>query len=188
MLVIRKNLVDFQNPSMAKRSEINPSKSLHIKVAESSDTENIFKLSNESEVRRNSIDKESISWESHREWFNNKITDTNYKYYVIYSKTGDFIGQVRFDIKGENAIINISICSEFRGLGLSSSIVNETSRLIFLERDEVKVLYAYIKPSNIASVKCFLKCGYLYVEDTQLDSVKFEVYIFNRTNHAKRVF
>ena len=142
-----------------------------IKLANKSDIEDIFKLSNDSIVRENSFNSEFISWEEHVKWFNNKINNEECIYYVVKGNKNEFIGQVRFDRieNSKNYVVAISINKQFRGIGIGNEILRQTSCKLNYDFD-VKNIYAYIKEENQSSVKCFLNAGYKVIGKKEIDN------------------
>jgi RimJ/RimL family protein N-acetyltransferase len=69
------------------------------------------------------------------------------------------IGQVRFDTKGDQAEINVSISSGFRGHGFGRKAIRTASERLFCET-QVTRINANIKLENTASVHAFAKAGY----------------------------
>lgn len=130
-----------------------------IRLADKNDINNIFELSNDKTVRQNSVHSEQIVWEDHVAWFLKRIEDKTNPFYVIEDKNNNFIGQVRFDTKQE-PIISISIAENFRGKHLGPAIIKACSAKCGL-----KTIFAYIKKSNISSVKAFEKAGYKYLQE-----------------------
>ena len=144
------------------------------------DIKDIFELSNDEVVRKNSINQEKISWEEHVRWFNEKLGDPNYVIYVVVDKNNKFIGQVKFEIFDSRAIVSISISSAFRGRGLSKHILKSACDKIYTEKPKIVRLEAIIKPSNISSIKIFKYAGFRYSKDVIINGEKFLKYIFIR--------
>ncbi|MCK4650921.1 GNAT family N-acetyltransferase [Candidatus Babeliales bacterium] len=120
----------------------------------------IFNLSNDLIVRKNSFNQENIELQDHIRWFTNKINSDDCIFYVAKSKKNDFIGYVRFDKENEKEyVITIHLSKEFRGRGLGYKIIKDTSNLFF-EDCVADIIHAYIKKDNHASLKSFLKCRY----------------------------
>ena len=147
-----------------------------IELAKKTDARDIFNLSNDNAVRRNSFNTSQIPWNDHIIWFNNKIQSQDCIYYVIRDDAGQFIGQVRFD-KSESEkehdgwVISISLCKEYRGKGLGTMLLkNSTQKAI--EFCEIKKIYAYIKEINQASLKSFFNAGYGIACEEIVDGVK----------------
>jgi deoxyribonuclease IV len=149
-----------------------------IRRAHLDDMHDVFALSNDDDVRKNSISSQKISWQDHVAWFQAKIKrDDNY-FFVVRNNVQNFIGQVRFDqIEISRCFtISISISKEFRNKGLGSQIIFLSSQQL-LKRTQVDAIYALIRPENEASVKAFSKAGYVVAGTTNvkgIDLVKME--------------
>ena len=87
------------------------------------------------------------------------------------------IGQVRIQkISNNDAIINISIDSNFRGMGYGVQMLNmsiEDFRNIYPKL----IVNAYIKIENLASKNIFEKAGFKYKEELLYKNVKSYHYI-----------
>lgn len=127
-----------------------------IRPAEERDMKAVFELSNDMQVRANSINTEPIKWENHVKWFRNRIKKINEPFYIVESLDKKFIAQVRLDQKDE-IIISISISADFRGKGLASEIIKRCSEI-----SKMNTITAFVKEENIASQKAFLKSGYKF--------------------------
>lgn len=138
---------------------------LNIRLANCTDCENIFNLSNNPVVRANSINKEPILWDNHIKWFKERIKNINEPFYVVEDNNGKFIAQVRFDKKNGENIISVSIAKAFRGKGLGAKIIKECS-----EKSNLSPIYAYVKKDNIASKKVFIKANYTEKEIVQINN------------------
>ncbi|MGI6481852.1 MAG: UDP-2,4-diacetamido-2,4,6-trideoxy-beta-L-altropyranose hydrolase [Methanobacterium sp.] len=132
---------------------------ISLRPLQPSDIMNIFDLSNEKEVRKNSFQPEQISFEDHEKWFNKIYTNSDNLFLVI-SIQGDFAGQVRFDFEGDSATISISIKKSFRGLGLGISFLEESIKYLKNNFPNIRLIKAYIKENNKKSLKLFEKMGF----------------------------
>ncbi len=140
-----------------------------IRYANLDDMKNIFELSNDDEVRKNSFSTEKIKWDEHVKWYNNRLQKRICPFYIIEDIDGRFIGQVRIDI-GDETIISISITKDFRGKKLASQIIRRCS-----QKSGFKEIYAYVKNDNICSQRAFIKSGYsLISENNQYRKYKYE--------------
>lgn len=119
----------------------------------------VFELSNDSEVRLNSINTDEITLEEHEKWFAKKNEDPNYILLLAF-RENQLIGQVKFELAANVAVISISISTEFRGKGLGPKLIREGVE--FLQKTDTKIreIIAYIKPENLASIKSFLRAGF----------------------------
>ena len=143
-----------------------------IKLADENDIKDVFDLSNDDEVRKNSINQGKIQWENHVNWYSTKIKDKNCKFYIIRDENNDFIGQMRIDSKDNENIISISIKKEFRGNGLAPKILSDC-----IKKSNLRNFDAYIKPENIASIKSFIHAGFKYKCDYMENTLLLKKYI-----------
>lgn len=152
-----------------------------VRKATIGDIKDVFDLSNEPVVRENSINQTKIDWEEHEKWFGNKINSNECQYYVVYSCSNDFIGQVRFDIdEKKNSTVSISITEAYRGKKLSHLVLKSSCEKYFEEVKDSTNITAYIKPNNIPSVRIFEKAGFMYKDKSIINSIEFLKLIFIR--------
>lgn len=110
-------------------------------------------------VRAVSFSSESIPWERHVEWFQSKLEAPHCLFYIAVDDEGTPVGQARYDISGNEAVISISIAKEFRGRGYGSEIIQTASEQVF-NVSSVGIIHAYIKQANEASTRAFSKAGF----------------------------
>ena len=134
-----------------------------IRRAGDADCETIWHLANDPEVRQQSFSPEEIPWDDHLAWFNRKLSDPDHVFYVVTSGNGRSIGQVRYEIDGGQAICSVSLASECRGKGYGSRVIDLASGRV-LSRPGVQRVHAYVKEGNAASVRSFLRAGYVETE------------------------
>ncbi len=127
--------------------------------AKKTDLDLYFDWANDSDTRNNSFDSQTIDYQTHTNWFLRKIVDKNTLLLVFENEEQTPVGQVRIEQKTNENIIGISIDKNFRGLGLAVPMLENSCKIFFEEFDE-KVIHAYIKKSNLASVKSFKKAGF----------------------------
>lgn len=156
-------IIDGRGPSRIIDALMNEEK-IYVRKAKETDIEDVFKLSNEPSVRKHSINKKIITWDQHVEWFQEKLSSNETFFYVITNNSFDFLGQVRFNIKSEEAVISISLSEKIRGKGLSSKIITESVANFFNETKNINKVIAFIKDSNIGSIKTFEKSNFNYVD------------------------
>lgn len=107
-------------------------------------------------VRSISYNTDNITLSEHKKWFKSKIKDEN-SLMLLFEISNKPIGQVRFEKENVNhSVINISISSEFRGKGFGSKILKLASNYFHSLNPEIAI-NAYIKTSNIGSIKSFEK-------------------------------
>lgn len=149
---------------------------MKIREAVYNDLDNVFKLSNDDEVRKYSYNVNKIKYEDHIKWFKEKINDEKCLFLIIEDED-NFIGQVRFDIEKNEAIINISISKNYRSKGLSKDIMFMSIDYLNNKKTFVKKIKAYIKETNVISRKYFEKCNYSFNKIVLINNQKsFEYY------------
>ena len=151
-----------------------------LRIAAESDVKSLFELSNEENVRENSINSEQIQWDNHVKWFNEKITDDNYLILIAEDENNQFLGQVRYELKNNQATISISIAPDFRGLDLAAPIISDSAKFLFEKNEKIDFILAYIKEINIPSIKAFEQAGYIYFQQEIINDEIFLVYRYLR--------
>ncbi|NLJ17762.1 bifunctional UDP-2,4-diacetamido-2,4,6-trideoxy-beta-L-altropyranose hydrolase/GNAT family N-acetyltransferase [Globicatella sulfidifaciens] len=142
-------IVDALLNDSNKKNEIYLRK-VHIK-----DLKDVFELSNKDYVRQYSINKDKILWDDHVKWFNNVLKDSNIVFYVVTDERNAFLGQIRYKLEKDSAIVSISLSDKLRGKGLSRMILDQSIEKLFEENLNVNEIIAYVSESNVASMKIF---------------------------------
>lgn len=154
--------------------------SFYLRPSVESDSEKVFSLSNDPTVREQSINKRQIEWEAHKRWFNEKIKKEDYIFLLAFDKRDNFIGQVRFQLDGSNAVVSISVLKDFRGKGLSKKILKEACSKIFSAKNYIQEIIAYILPHNEASMKAFISNGFVFSCEETIEEENFYKFILRR--------
>jgi L-amino acid N-acyltransferase YncA len=112
-----------------------------------------------------SKNKKRITLESHKKWFNKNLKNTRVKFYLGYlikNKKIKKIGVVRFNIKSKYALVSINLSPIMRNKGLSYVLLTAAIKK-FLKFKKTNLI-AEIKKNNFASIKCFLKNKFYFLE------------------------
>ena len=142
------------------------------------DALDIFNLSNDDVVRKNSFNPEKMEWEHHLEWLKGKLEDKNCIFFIVVDNLNEFYGQIRLDINpniGEG-IINVSFKKDIRGLGLFSFIMDKSITEL-LKSKSVKLIKAYVKEDNMASIRAFERAKFRFLENLIIEGNKSRVYV-----------
>jgi RimJ/RimL family protein N-acetyltransferase len=99
-------------------------------------------------------------------------------------QSGEPIGQVRFDIEDQEAIVSIGLASSLRGRGLGLAVLLKATALFF-ENSNAKKIHAFIKPTNHASIRVFEAAGFRWLEETQCKSQPAHHYILKKDAHGE---
>ena len=149
---------------------------LYIRKAEYSDMDILFEWANDPLTRLNSLNQDTIPYQSHKEWFKRKIS-SNTSIIFIYHLEQENIGQVRLDINDSTANINYSISPLHRGKGYGNKILQLIENKIKHEYTDIKTLTAVVKNENIASLKIFRKLKYNEITENNL--INFSKFLQN---------
>jgi len=133
----------------------------------------VFNWSNDALVRKNSYQNEFILLDKHTKWFNQKIKNKNTLFLIAIINKNP-IGIVRFEIKKNNAVIGVLIDEKFRGQRLGIPMLTEAAKIYF--NTYKNPIFAYIKNSNLASIKSFKNAGYHFYKYETVQSIKSVVY------------
>lgn len=129
----------------------------------------VYDLSNDPLVRRNSINRDSISIETHEKWFFERLADEDTLFYVVEAEDGRFAGQVRFQKNDDVWVVSISIAQEFRGRHLAAAFLFEA-----MKQSGVFPIRAVVRCDNAPSMTLFERCGFakenLHILDRGLTS------------------
>lgn len=119
----------------------------------------LWEWANDPTVRAVSFSSEPIPWERQVEWFQSKLENPHCLFYIAVDGEGTPIGQARYDISDNEAVISISIAKDFRGRGYGSEIIRIASEQVF-NVSSVDTIHAYINQANEASTRAFSKAGF----------------------------
>jgi UDP-2,4-diacetamido-2,4,6-trideoxy-beta-L-altropyranose hydrolase len=134
-------------------------RSIRIRPVRAIDCRMVWEWANDPEVRAASFSTTPISWESHETWFQARLKDPQYRFYIALDADDVPVGQVRFGLQGEEATISVSVGKLYRSQGYGPILIHLGCDQLFAETS-VKLVQAYIKPENPPSLKVFLKAGF----------------------------
>lgn len=142
-------------------------KIIHFRYAAEDDCELIYKWANDAEARAASFHPGIITLEEHRSWFHKKLMNPDCIFLISLDDAGTPIGEVRFDLEGDEAIMSINIGREFRGNGLASPIIHGSVNELF-RRSSASRVNAFIKVQNLRSAKAFERAGFSRIEQKSM--------------------
>jgi len=133
------------------------SEQLRLRPAQQEDAALYFGWVNETEVRRQSINRDPIPWQVHQEWFRGKLADPRCRLLVLEAGTLP-VGQIRFDIDHDEARIDYSLDTLVRGRHWAAKLI---AMGVCMVRDSVPAtLCAEVKEANQASCAVFSRLGF----------------------------
>lgn len=129
-----------------------------LRRAEPGDVEQVFRLANDPEVRRNSFSPDPIALEAHRGWYAAKLAAPGTAFFVL-ALEGAVAALARYDRTGDGAEVDVAVHSAFRGRGLGIRILRQTAALAAAALD-VDRINALVFTGNAASRRCFARAGF----------------------------
>jgi UDP-2,4-diacetamido-2,4,6-trideoxy-beta-L-altropyranose hydrolase len=135
---------------------------LQLRRAQKTDCKLLFEWANDPVTRMVSFHTAPISWEEHTRWFNGRLEDSQHVLYVG-EHDGRAIGQVRFEVEGDKAVLSINVAPEIRGEGWGSDLLRLSIRT-FARASAIGRIDALVKPDNSPSVRLFEKSGFRVVD------------------------
>lgn len=137
---------------------------LKLRKATVRDVDLYYNWTNDEEVRKNSFNSSSISYQEHVKWFEKKLTSTHTLMLVFEDIADRPIGQVRIETQNQEAIIGISIDKNQRGRGFAVEMLKQSGKCYFTLYPENYII-AYIKKDNFASYHSFIAAGYKLIDE-----------------------
>lgn len=136
-----------------------PSFSLKLRRAQLRDCKVIWEWANDPLVRQVSFSCNPIPWADHAKWFAAKLGNPNVRYFVAEDEKGSPAGQIWYEITGQESTVSVSLPPETRGKGFGPRLITLGSEALFSDTP-VRLIHAYIKPNNEASLKAFRYAGF----------------------------
>jgi UDP-2,4-diacetamido-2,4,6-trideoxy-beta-L-altropyranose hydrolase len=144
--------------AMASESSSQPIESIRLRRVQDGDENFLWNLANDPDVRSASFSTKMIPWEDHIRWFRKQLNDPSCIYFVA-TYENESVGQVRFEMKDEEATISISVKKGYRKRDFGSDIIRISTQKIF-DSTKTKKVHAYVKIDNTASFLAFKKANY----------------------------
>lgn len=134
-----------------------PKSQLGLRAARQTDKWLYFDWVNEPEVRCQSLQSAAINWEDHQSWFSQKLDDRNC-YLGVLEANNLPVGQIRFDMRDDEAVIDYSLDVLVRGRGWAGSLMELGIQA--LKNFTPTYLRADVKINNLPSRAVFLRLGF----------------------------
>ena len=159
--------------------------SIIIRLAQLEDLSLYLRWVNEPIVRKNSIDSDQVSLSIHEKWFSNKLNSKN-SILLVMELDELPIGQIRFDIENEIALIDYSIDQEFRKKGFGDILIKKGIEYLLKtpKTNNISVFRGVVKTFNTPSIRVFIKNG--FEENKSYNSKEekiFEITLPSKNSH-----
>jgi UDP-2,4-diacetamido-2,4,6-trideoxy-beta-L-altropyranose hydrolase len=138
-----------------------------VRQARKGDCLQLWRLSNDPEVRENSFQTELIPLEEHIFWFEQRFASPDTIFFVL-DVEGVIAAQIRYDNKGRVGCISYAVAAPFRGRGLGRKIIDWTLPAACRKMDLTHV-QGVTRYFNQASIKTFLKAGFNQQGETMVE-------------------
>ncbi len=130
---------------------------LHLRLAREEDAMSYFAWVNDQEVRASAINSGVVSLETHLQWYKRRMCDSDTFMFILEAK-GLPVGQVRFEIDRDEAVIDYSLDSLARGRGWANELIR--LGVLMIHRTCPVIMKAVVKSDNLASSAVFLRLGF----------------------------
>jgi len=134
---------------------------IQLRAATQDDSKRLFEWRNHSSIRAISTNPGPILRESHEQWFNKVLQDTNRPLYIAEQADAE-VGVIRFDIDGAQAEVSLYLAPDRNGKGLGTQLLLFGEEQLLKERPEILTLVATVLEGNEASHRLFRRCGYQF--------------------------
>lgn len=129
---------------------------LTLRPADAADERLLWEWANDPVVRAASFSSDPIPWEDHRRWFARKLASDGTRIFIAVNEDGTPVGQVRFDQRDDgDADVGVSLAPGERGKGYGTALIAAG-----VSEANAPAVHAFIKTTNNASRKAFLKAGF----------------------------
>jgi len=134
---------------------------LRLRNVREGDSHLLWEWANDPDARAVSFSSDSIPWEEHLEWFHAKVQSPRCLFFIATDSEDVPVGQVRFDLTNDEAIISVSLDRHQRSKGYGIRLLRLSAQALFTVT-HLSTIHAYVKPNNHASLRTFAKAGYTH--------------------------
>ena len=158
---------------------------LRLRRAVPEDMNLLWRWANDNQVRKNAFSQKSIEFDTHTKWFSEKLESDNCSMFIGINAEDIPVGQVRFDIAGNSAEVDISVDHSFRNKGLGVELLRMGVTRLFLESPIEKVS-ATVKTDNISSRKMFEGAGFFCNGETEVKGCRVHSFTVHRNKVQRK--
>jgi len=136
---------------------------LRLRPATQQDWQRTLEWRNHPDVRAQSFSSERINPEDHARWFAGKLNEPTCRMFIAEDEQGMPVGQFRFDLDGDEALVSLSTAPDMTGRGIGTAMTRLACRWLADNIPAARAV-ARVKPGNTASVAMFAKAGFSLVK------------------------
>lgn len=148
-----------------------------LRKAASCDIPEIYKHIHRDYVKKYFSEKERQEWENHKKWYKFLINSPYFILYIIEDFNGRFLGQLKFELDEETAVISIYMSRCMRGKGFGEIAVLKGLEDLENLCKNIDIVLAYILEENEISIKTFEKCGFSFEKVEEYNGIDHLLYV-----------
>ncbi|WP_372713837.1 N-acetyltransferase family protein [Ilyobacter sp.] len=152
-------------------------KDVILRKAEERDIPEIYEHLHRDYVKKYFSENESREWENHKKWYKFLINSPYFILYVLEELNGNFLGQLKFELDGETAILSIYMSKSSRGAGLGKKAILKGMEELALSCENTEIVLAYILEENEVSIKTFEKAGFSFEKEEEYHGIEHLLYV-----------
>lgn len=122
----------------------------------------LWRWANDADTRGNAFSKAPIPYDAHVAWLRNRLASDATRLWIFADAEGP-VGQVRVDVAGDVADIDIAVAPERRGRGHGRAMLSQAVRALRDERGAGVRPRAAVLAHNARSLAMFRACGFVSV-------------------------
>ena len=128
----------------------------------SDDIRVVFDWQNSDGMRRHSLNPNPISWDEHRDWCHDRLTERALDTYVAQDEERNPVGFIHLAPHADNAwLVSLLVAPERQGNGIGQAMLRQIS-FIYASVP----LHAVIASENQPSIRIFEQCGFMREGET----------------------
>jgi UDP-2,4-diacetamido-2,4,6-trideoxy-beta-L-altropyranose hydrolase len=144
---------------------------LWLREAEEGDCCIVWEWANDPVVRQASFHPAPILWEDHELWFSRKVSDPDCLMFIAIDREDRSIGQIRFDLAGRVAEVDLSIDGRFRGRGLGTHLL-QAGLSTLRRKGRTGIVKGYVKTGNLPSIRSFEDAGFISLGTAEVQGTR----------------
>ncbi len=147
-----------------------------LRKAKENDIADIYKYLHRDFIKKYSSNSEKDEWIQHKRWYKFLINSETYLLYIVEDENGSFLGQVKFEIDEEIAVVSLYLIEDIRGRGIGKGVLEISLEELTFESNDVKDILAYILDENERSIRLFKSCGFDFIGQEEHQGLDHLVY------------
>ena len=143
-------------------------KELYLRPLFPDDSDLLYRWANDPEIRNASFHPDPIPRASHEQWFAARLADSASLFHIGEDTAGKPVGQVRYAMEGNRAILSINVDPARKGRGWGRELLYFSTRTLFRERN-IEAVDAFVRLNNSPSLRLFEQAGFESIGNRTID-------------------